>query len=213
MDEYQFQHEEDPALKKAATDAVNRTLWFQHWIRYKTAFRNQLLMSSGIMIAVELFNLSPLPDHVTIAMDPRAWLYALMPLGLALLATLVTLARGNDKLWFLGKDETIKRSGRFMIIWLSLGLAALLIYLTTHLFVQYFALILLMCGWDWYQLHKLKKNLITWGILEPDGSPRVSERVPVTAQLEKSERRLDNVLGSQSLRPMSDQTSKQKTAV
>jgi len=213
MDEYKFEYEKDPALKKAATDAVNRTLWFQHWIRHKTLFRNQILNTAGILIAWGLAKVIPFPnDNVTIIMAPLAWLSALMPFAV-LFAALVTTTKGSDKWWFLKKQETIRRSASFWRVWAFLCFSALLIYLTTHLFAPYLALILFVVGWDWHELHKLRKNLVTWGILEADGSPRSHECEPSAPQLEISDQRLDNVLRPQGLHRRLDQTTKQKTTV
>jgi len=215
MDEYQFQHEDDPALKKAATDAVNRTLWLQHWKNYRASFKGQLFIDLVALMMVGLLAFIPLPsDGLTIIMTLKAWLYALMPFGLLWLAGFATALRKGEQ-WRSAKiRQTLKRPRSVMVVAVILCYASTLFNLATHSKAEriwvYLPAFIFIIGWDWYQLRKLRKNLISWGVLEADGSPPLLEDPPVVAQLEKAEQQIDVAFGSSSHRSKADESAKQK---
>jgi len=201
MDELQFQHEQDPRLKEEAAAALNRTLWIQHWERERKFVRVEtivftLYLSVGAafaFISLMNFNWSP---NVTVASLP----YVLVLYLTVVIALFSTLIRYLSRVSPTRPDHVIKRPNYFwywLMILMIVGNS-----MDSLIFGKDSPWILLRCapaflfafGSDWRGMRKLRKNMINWGLIEPNGKTLLQSS-PMAAQVSEAEAAIDSALG------------------
>jgi hypothetical protein len=195
--DYKFQHEENPVLADEAAASLNRTLWVQHWERVRKAVRIEVLFATfcGLFCAGLGYIDWSKPSW---ASGPITSIYFLLLFGSIGLAALITLIRYGPKLPILSVREVMKRPKYALngcLVLLLVG-ALLGVFRFTKNSIGYgnvLAFVYMACC-DWYEMRKLRKNMINWGLIEANGKPLIPSS-PIVAQLNEAEAVIDNSLG------------------
>jgi hypothetical protein len=204
MNEYQFQHEQSPELQKQAVDAVNRTLWLEHW---KLApYKLYALVWAYIPLTIpDLF------DYISkhwFAGARQATKELYLPGGIPLFVLMIP----GGIAWLLVTIHLFSKSGRLQQMnkmfepsnktqWalLCLTVVPLLFFrfgtfdnmLTFCMLLTMLANLTVAC----LEFRKLRKSLIQWGVIDGSNADQKLTSFPIIKQLNEAEATVDQTLG------------------
>lgn len=211
MEDYQFQHEQSPELQKQAVDAVNRTLWLEHW---KLAPYKLYAAAWGYIPFVGPRLIDYILDHWlagTHYVSKEPFRLSDIPIILLMLS--------SGAIWFIvflkliSKTERLKRMNKLFetprktqwILLILVFLPALFFGVSTfshRMDICIYLSVLVSLTMTWFEFRKLRKSLINWGVIEDARANEKLDHSPLVQQLSQAEAIVDQNLGVPIKRPV-----------
>jgi hypothetical protein len=201
MDEYQFQHEQSQELQKQAVDAVNRTLWLEHWKLSKYSILSTLCFFSGYIL-LRFFPVRKNNSSGGESGSPTfAEFFQMALVGLGLVVWFLTTLSLSNKVKNLNRvNLPFGISKRIQGIAVCFALAPLLFSGFGTFDQRSMISLILACSiaitLQFIDRRNLKRHLVEWGVLEDPKTVSLFGPAPVSKQLKEAEAVVDHALGA-----------------